>query len=761
MLNRPTFKRFSSCVDTNDSVFILSEKSSVELANPLYQKISKLIDGVNTVDDIVEKIIPSLLPQEPNLQDFIAAGVEVFSALVRMEREGYIVESNDSLASNLAAYCDTLNVDYTDAYSRLQTTRVAIKSCGYVGTSEFITMLESLGIQVSCEGDIEVVLTDDYLADGLDVYNQNALKKQRPWILVKPVGTVVWIGPIFYPKKTGCWECLAQRLRGNRPVEEFIQRRQGISRTLSIPLPTLPSAIQTGLGMAATEIFKWIVRGENKRLEGIIVTYDTVSLQIQNHILVKRPQCPVCGELKNGLNPQILPVVLGHRRKVFTADGGHRCFAPEETLRRYQYHISTITGVVREIVKISSSSTDLIHIYAAKHHFASTFDDLLSLRQNLTGRSAGKGRTDSQAKASAFGEAIERYSGVFQGDEIQYRSSYHSMGEKAIHPNSCMNFSQEQYNNREEWNEICPSFFQKVPEPFDEEREINWTPVWSLTHQDFKYLPTAYCYHGYPQPAQPDCWADTNGSAAGNTIEEAILQGFLELVERDAVALWWYNRVKRPLVDLDSFDEPYFQALKDYYQSLNREIWVIDITSDLNIPAFAAVTRRIDRDVEDIVLGYGAHLDPQLAIQRALTEVNQLLPAVLSANADGSTHYLSYEALALKWWQTATIQNQPYLVPDATLSPRVRADYTRLCSDDLLDDIMTCQKIVEKHGMEMLVLDQSRLDIGLKVVKVIVPGMRHFWRRLGAGRLYEVPLQLGWVNERQSENELNPFPMWM
>ena len=89
----------------------------------------------------------------------------------------------------------------------------------------------------------------------------------------------------------------------------------------------------------------------------------------------------------------------------------------------------------------------------------------------------------------------------------------------------------------------------------------------------------------------------------------------MELVERDSVALWWYNQVKRPQVDLESFDEPYFHSLKHFYQTLHRELWVLDITSDLNIPTFAAITRRTDRAVEDIVLGFGSHFDPRLAIQ--------------------------------------------------------------------------------------------------------------------------------------------------
>jgi len=368
--------------------------------------------------------------------------------------------------------------------------------------------------------------------------------------------------------------------------------------------------------------------------------------------------------------------------------------------------------------------------------------------------------------ASGFCEAIERYSGVFQGNEIREKGSYQKMGDKAIHPNACMNFSQQQYDQRKQWNDSSPGWFQRIPEPFDESREIEWTPIWSLTHQEFKYLPTAYCYFGYQPPYQPDCWGDSNGCAAGNNLEEAILQGFMELVERDAVALWWYNRLQRPQVDLDSFNDPYFHSLKQYYQSIDRELWVLDITSDLNIPVFAAISRRRDAssdgEAEDIVLGYGAHFDAKIAISRALTEANQILPNVLWRNADGKIQYPpSADRLALDWWRTATLTNQPYLVPSDRLGTKVSSDYPQIASDDLFDDVKLCQKIVEEKGMEMLVLDQTRPDIGLRVAKVVVPGLRHMWKRLAPGRLYDVPVQQGWLSESLTEEQLNDFPMWM
>ena len=81
--------------------------------------------------------------------------------------------------------------------------------------------------------------------------------------------------------------------------------------------------------------------------------------------------------------------------------------------------------------------------------------------------------------------------------------------------------------------------------------------------------------------------------------------------------------------------------------------------------------------------------------------------------------------------------------------------FTRqLYFDVLAESVSYCRK---EKGMEMLILDQTRPDIGLNVVKVIVPGMRHYWRRLGSGRLYEVPVKLGWLKESNPENQLNPL----
>jgi ribosomal protein S12 methylthiotransferase accessory factor len=251
--------------------------------------------------------------------------------------------------------------------------------------------------------------------------------------------------------------------------------------------------------------------------------------------------------------------------------------------------------------------------------------------------------------------------------------------------------------------------------------------------------------------------ADSNGNAAGASLEDAILQGFFELVERDAVALWWYNRTRQPEVRLDSFDDPWVAGLRATYGRLNREVWVLDVTSDLGIPVMAAVSRRTDKPAEDIMLGFGAHFDPKIAVRRALTELGQLLPAA-GGQSDG-TGYALDDLHLISWWTSATIENQRYLRPDPVAAPRTAASYGYTLGQSL--DLARMCAIARGASLDILVLNQTRPDIKMPVVKVVVPGLRHFWPRFAPGRLYDVPARLGRLAEPTPYENLNPIPLYL
>ncbi|HNP70672.1 MAG TPA: TOMM precursor leader peptide-binding protein [Kouleothrix sp.] len=753
MIDRPIFNPvFHVEVVESEGVYLLSERGHFVLKGVVHCRLAPLIDGTHTVDQIVDLLAGEISP------------AQVYYALNQMKQKGYIV-AGTTAADEQAAFWRSFNLDPEEASRRLQTRRVALTARGSAATAGLAAALEALHVALvdpdEGQADLTVVVTDDYLQEGLEQINADALRSGHPWMLIKPSGMVLWIGPIFVPGKTGCWACLAQRLAPNREVESYLQQRKGIRKPFPVSRAELPSTNQAALQLAATEIALWLARGESADLEGQILTLEFPSLSSYRHPLIKRPQCPKCGDPAYLAAREPEPVRLQSRKKQFVADGGHRIATPEHTIAKYEKHVSPITGAVTLLARTPTDEEQFLHVYMAGHNFASQTQTLHFLKQGLRSKSAGKGMSDAQARASALCEAIERYSGLFQGDELRVRASYRQLGDAAIHPNACQNYSEEQYRRRNAWN-ARGSTFQVVSDPMDEDVPIEWTPIWSLTHETFKYVPTAYCYYRYPiLPSEFFAWADSNGNAAGNTLEEAILQGFFELVERDAVAIWWYNRLQRPSVDLASFKEPYFTELQERYRRLNRDLWVLDITSDLEIPTFAAVSRRVDKPAEDILFSFGSHFDPRIGILRSLTEMNQFLPAVMHVRADGSGAYQYDDADSRHWWQTARLEQHPYLAPAPGLPARHASDYPRAWSDDVRDDVLRCKAIVEAKGMEMLVLDQTRLDVGLPVAKVIVPGMRHFWARFAPGRLYDVPVQMGWLAERLREDQLNPIPIFI
>jgi ribosomal protein S12 methylthiotransferase accessory factor len=710
-----------------DFVFLLLENDCIALQGRLCSLLAPLLNGQNTVDQIVEKL------------EGRATIVDVRYGISLLEKGGYIVEGDDLQTSGVAAFRDLLNVDCESFRNRLEGTSVAVTSLGTVPVEPFVALLQSLHIQVAAEGRFRVVLTDDYLRRELEDLNRQTLALNLPWMIVKPVGAILWIGPIFNPKRTACWACLAKRLREHRQLRTPVKRVEAEFPPLSKSL--LPSTLHLALDIAATEILKWIVQGGDEAAEGKLITFDVKAATVEQHVVVRQQSCPDCGNARGAAKVRSVSLVLRSQKKVFTSDGGHRAAPPHAVFRRYEHHISPITGIVDSLRAGHEDDRGLVQVFVAELSSAIRRDRGSFWGAPFGSRSVGKGVTEIQAKASALCEALERYSGVFQGDEIRMKASYLALRDCAIHPNLCMNFSRKQYEHRDEWNQR-ESDFNWVPQPFDEEREIEWTPVWSLTEEGVKYVPTAYCYYAYPVSEEYDfCRADSNGNAAGSTVEEAILQGFMELAERDAVALWWYNRLRRPAVNLDSFNQPYLRALKDYYDALHREIHVLDITNDFCIPAFAAVCKPTREDKRDLLLGFGAHFDPQVAIQRALTEMNQFLPGALRGELPT---IFSNEML-----------DSAFLEGDETVVRTGLEDFSRPWSDDLREDVMACVKLAQKQGLEVLVLDQTRPDIGLHVVKVIVPGLRHFWARFSPGRLYDVPFERGWLQNPLTEGQLN------
>jgi bacteriocin biosynthesis cyclodehydratase domain-containing protein len=671
---------------------------------------------------------------------------KIHEALKRLVDRRYVLPAFSSANGAVAAYWASLGLSPETAKQNLQKCRVRIQSIGVQGATELEAALTGLGARVVKRSpDLTVTLVNDYLEARLAELNEQHLLGGAPWVLVQPSGIFPLVGPVFRPGQGACWTCLAERMKRNREVKAMLDRRQAVCVAVS---PLAQQAVgQSAIQLAAVEVAKAIATGFRTQLVDRIISLDLLGSTIVKHHVATRPQCPSCGRKKlRDPRRAPTPVELGEGGKVVMTSGGYRSVSSSATVARFRRHVSPLTGVVSRLERIQAD-LPLATNYHAKHNFSGPSETVHELRAGLSGGSFGKGSTAEQGEASALMEAIERYSGIFQGDEIRAKRRFTDFPSgEAIAPNDVLLFSDAQLRQGSAGNPDSDEP-DAIPTLFDRSAKIEWSPVWSLRDARFKYLPTSVLYFFYRGDAA--FAADSNGCAAGNTLEEAMVQGFLELVERDAYAIWWYNRLQRPELDLGQFDDSFVRDLQNQLTQAGRRLWVLDVTSDLGIPTFVAITHWMQNGHENIEFGSGAHFDARIALLRALTELNQFLSLGLMGGGTG-------EKPSLDGSTALRLQDHPYLTPSGgpMVQPASDAKFGHL---DTRAQVTACVSLSKRAGLDFLVLDQTRPDIEAPVVRVIVPGLRHFYRRFAPGRLYDMPVTLGWRAGPLKENELNPI----
>jgi bacteriocin biosynthesis cyclodehydratase domain-containing protein len=737
-----------------EAVYLFSEKGVTALAGRHIEALAPLLDGTRDLPTLLRDL-PTGTP--PRLATEL---------IVRLTSAGLVTTRSEPAASfdqQSLAYWDASGLDPATAVANLFRTQLALITVGSVDREAAAKALRATGLTVTTDpaepADLSVVLCSDYLDPELHQIDTTHRAAGRPWLVARPVGSTIWVGPIFQPPSPGCWTCLAARLSKHRMAEEYVQRTLGRAGPAPRCVASVPQLTAMAMHLVSLEASKWL-SGYRYAGQSSVWTFDSLELQGRHHELRARPQCSDCGDPELVARKSRQPVVLTARRKARGGNGGYRSMPPQQVLDRYRHLVSPVTGVLKEIGR-DQRGPAFFNSFRSGTDLPSGPRSLRSLNSAMKVENGGKGVTALDAEVSARCEALERHSGNFQGDEERIRGSLRSLGERALHPNTYQLFHERQFSGREAWN-AAHSPFQYVCMPFDEDAAIDWTPVWSLTRGCHRLLPTSLLYFGAPVRAGARYGrADSNGNAAGASLEDAVLQGLLELIERDAVSLWWYNRTRYPAVDLDSFGDPWVIELREVYRELGREVWALDLTSDLRVPAVAALSRQVDGPSERIMFGFGAHLDPAVALRRALTEMNQLTPSVLDDDRTGR-HGWDHDPDAAHWLDHATIANQPYLLPDPAAQPMRPGRAARFeRTDDIAADVRSIQATIEAAGLELLVLDQTRPDIGLPVVKVIVPGLRHFWARYAPGRLYDVPVRLGLCSAPTPYAELNPIPLFV
>ena len=374
--------------------------------------------------------------------------------------------------------------------------------------------------------------------------------------------------------------------------------------------------------------------------------------------------------------------------------GTHRVIAPKKTIENTEDKLK-IAGITR-IADITDLDRIELPIYTAIRPTAQ--DGAVSIY-------GGKGITRDHAKASAMIEGFERYSAEKQADDETVIATLDEIAKKGnyINPKS-LNLGQD----------------------LEKKDLTDFNLEWNLAHdiisdEDY-YVPSNAVYHPYsPDDSINGLFkSNTNGLASGNVLDEAILHGMFEVIERDAWSIFELTHKNYAQINLDSIESDIVNDTIDKFESQGIKIKLMDFTADINIPTIAAsADDTVSKDAGLLTLGMGTHLDPEVAILRALTEVAQSRATQINgAREDTVRADFAREA----GYERMKRINKYYFRQED--EQRDLSDIENKATTSITEDIeIVKDELISNDIGKILYTDLTRPELDISVVRVIIPEM--------------------------------------
>ncbi|OEV30642.1 cyclodehydratase, partial [Streptomyces nanshensis] len=353
---------------------------------------------------------------------------------------------------------------------------------------------------------------------------------------------------------------------------------------------------------------------------------------------------------------------------------------------------------------------------------------------------SGQANSFAASRELAFLEGLERYAGTHRRRRgALLTRSYRELGEEALDPAECGFYPPATYRD------------DPVVRPFDPDRPIPWVRGRSLRDDREILVPARLVHYSAGVAADDFVFECSNGCAIGSCLEEAVLGGLLELIERDAFLLAWYGGTRLTAIDLGSAGGA-VPAMTARAALQGYDVHAFDNRIDLAVPVVTALAVRRDGGPGSFSFGAGASLDPAAALEAALSEVLTYIPhlprqvrerrAELEAMAEDFSKVLHLKDHAQLYGLPRMAEYvRPYLEPAAVEPLSVLyaewEERRRPRGGDLLEDVAVCRDELAAAGHDVIVVDQTTPEqerIGLRTVGTVVPGL--------------LPIDFGWSRQR-------------
>lgn len=363
---------------------------------------------------------------------------------------------------------------------------------------------------------------------------------------------------------------------------------------------------------------------------------------------------------------------------------------------------------------------------------------LFDLSRDVSSGGLGISSDEKSAVISCIAEAIERYC-----------MSY-------VPQNDIKKMKWNEINNEEKINDYqlyTDIQYEQNPQYINPKKEaIYWTRINSIEDGKYLYWPSSLIYLPF-ELSKTVAETSSTGMAAGFSINDCIVSGLLELIERDSLMINFSKRLNPPEIDINTLNIENKKFVDEI--SKKYKIKIYKLYSDIKVPTYLCFIFNGEGKKLHYGIGASTNLDSNKAIDKALKECL-------------FTYYYSLNIMDLRKNNPDEISTlyEHFLYYQGELFEELLFESEKVKYTRELYTFDEVKKDLKSNGLEIYYKDLTTEDIrltNLKVVKVIVPGLidlnkTHKMQRLAAKRFDDVPNKIG-INARNGlSKQPHPFP---
>jgi ribosomal protein S12 methylthiotransferase accessory factor len=455
-----------------------------------------------------------------------------------------------------------------------------------------------------------------------------------------------------------------------------------------------------------------------------VSTVDIASLRVRTYPLLADPRCPSCQTL---LPDEPRALVLPSQGKPDPA--AYRSTSPGSYGLPEDALANPVCGALGAGTMLTLTSPTTAPVTGSV--FVRGYAGLLDVTWS------GQGNSFAGSRSLALLEGLERYAGTHRRrPNTPVLGSYRELAADALDPASCGLYADEVYRD------------DPLATAYHPDHRLPWWWGWSLRDQRPILVPQRLCHYSSGAPDDGFIFGTSSGCATGGSLTEAVHFGLLELIERDAFLLGWYGNARLTEIDLASCRGRRIRALVDRAGLQGYDVHAFDNRIDLDVPVVTGLAVRRDGGPGTLSFAAGASLDPETAIEAALSEVCTYiphLPRLVSRRRVELTAMARDYRLIRSLADHSALFGLPrmrshadgYLHPPAVGSVADVYPHGTPPTRDLLADLRHVVTELVDAGHDVIVVDQTTPEqarYGLHTVATLAPGL--------------LPIDFGWARQR-------------